>query len=178
MRRTGSPRRSGRRAEQFPVDCRTQPPQFRRGRPDKDGRTAEAGRAAFWITATGDFLPSPPGGGGRLPFFRFREYAAGGSYGLSPVWTAVAACGQSCGTNDANNDLGSFGRDAVMSLLQLARSVQVNTEDSLFLSMQEGYGAARRKGPLFPRTRPETAWKASGRIRCGYSTYRGNGQQG
>lgn len=121
------------------------------------------GRAAFWITATGDYFTQASQAAAEGYRFRSHGYSVGGSYDLSPVWTAGGAFGQSFGTNDVNNDLGSFDQDAVMALLQLARSVQVNAEDSLLLGVQGGYGSARSKGgvisPDLAGDRLESSWK-------------------
>lgn len=130
----------------------------------KEGqRLKPDGKTAFWITATGDYFTQTSQAAAQGYRFRSQGYSCGGTYDLSPVWTLGAAFGQSFGTNDINEDMGSFDQDAVMALLQLSRSMKLGARDFLRLSLQGGYGSADSKGgftsPDLAGDRLSGSWK-------------------
>ncbi|XBD74702.1 hypothetical protein ABFY27_01370 [Akkermansia massiliensis] len=55
------------------------------------------GRAAFWITATGDYFTQASQAAAEGYRFRSHGYSVGGSYDLSPVWTAGAPSARASG---------------------------------------------------------------------------------
>lgn len=113
----------------------------------KEGeRLKPDGKTDFWITATGDYFTQSSQAAAQGYRFRSQGYSCGGTYHLSPVWTLGGAFGQSFGTNDINEDMGSFDQDAVMALLQLVRSMKLGARDFLHLSLQGACGSASSKG--------------------------------
>lgn len=130
----------------------------------KEGqRLKPDGKTAFWITATGDYFTQSSQAASQGYRFRSQGYSCGGTYDLSPVWTLGGAFGQSFGTNDINEDMGSFDQDAVMALLQLSRSMKLGARDFLHLSLQGACGSASSKSgftsPDLAGDRLSGSWK-------------------